>query len=506
MPQLHKHFNVMRHGRVQTFNLKSMKNLSIFIVLLPNILLAQQPTDSLDYFIQKQVIDYKIPGLAVGIIKDNVVVFKKGYGRGNISDSLPVTTQTIFPILSCTKAFTAAAIGILVDKGKLRWNDKVIRYLPYFKLSNQKVTKELTISDILSHRSGLETFEGDLLWYGTNYSRQEILKRIKYSPVRNHFRKDFGYQNIMYLVAGLIIEKVTGETWDEFIHKEIFLPLSMNNSSTSVNALKGSNYAHPHLKDKPIPLLNMDNIGPAGSVNSNIDDMITWLHLWMNEGAYNERKIFSYAAFQAITSPKVKVSEKSDESYGFGWYIEGEKETKILSHGGGMPGYKSLVIVLPQSKAGIVILTNKISYINEQLAGVILEYVTSKSTNWEKADRQLYGKNFRFSWDEESDSNYQVFIPKLSLYKGVYEDSCYGKAMIEERNGKATLTLLPSKEQFSGPLYYLRNDKLKIVFNDGFVPVGEVLFYRRADKKVSGFKLNIQSSDFHFKHLNFIKK
>jgi CubicO group peptidase (beta-lactamase class C family) len=483
-----------------------MKNLSLFIVLLPNLLLAQQPTDSLDYFIQKQVIDYKIPRLAIGIIKDNVVVFKKGYGRGSVTDGLAVTTQTIFPILSCTKAFTAAAIGILVDKGKLHWNDKVIEYLPYFKLSNKKVTNELTISDILSHRSGLESFEGDLLWYGTNYSRQEIVRRIKHSPLKNKFRKNFGYQNVMYLVAGLIIEKVTGETWDEFIRKEIFLPLGMNNSSTSIDALKEGNYAHPHLKDKPIPLLNMDNIGPAGSVNSNIEDMITWLQLWMNEGAYHEKQIFSHAAFNAITSPKVNVSEKSNESYGLGWYIEGEEKTKILSHGGGMPGYKSLVIVLPQSKIGIVILTNKISYITEQLAGVILQHVTSKPINWKETDRQLYGKNFRFSWDEESNSNYQAFIPKLSLYKGMYEDTSYGKAIIEERNGKATLTLLPSKQQFSGRLYYLGYDKLKIVFKDGFVPEGEVLLYRRADKKVSGFKLNIESSDFHFKHLNFIRK
>jgi CubicO group peptidase (beta-lactamase class C family) len=209
----------VRHGREQSFNAESMKILAIFIVLLPSLILAQQPIDSLDYFIQKQVIDYKIPGLAIGIIKDNAVVFKKGYGRISTADSLPVTTQTIFPILSCTKAFTAAAIGILVDQGKLKWDDKVTKYLPYFKLSNQITTNQLTISDILSHRSGLEGFEGDLLWYGTDYSRQEIVRRIQYSPLRNTFRKDFGYQNVLYLVAGLIIEKVTGETWDEFIQK-----------------------------------------------------------------------------------------------------------------------------------------------------------------------------------------------------------------------------------------------------------------------------------------------
>ncbi len=492
---------------MQCFNAELMKSFFILILLLPGTLLAQQRVDSLDYFIQKQVIDYNIPGLAIGVVKDNIVVFKKGYGLVNALDTIPVTTQTIFPILSCTKAFTAAAFGILVDRGKLRWSDKVITYLPHFKLSNQKVANELTISDILSHKSGLETFEGDLLWYGTDYSRKEIVRRIQYSPLRAKFRSQFGYQNVMYPVAGLIIEKVSGDTWDDFIHKEIFLPLSMENSSTSIRTLRnGRNYAHPHLKDKPIPLINMDNIGPAGSVNSNMEDMLSWLQLWINEGGYRGKQLLSHTSFHTITSPKIKVSGRSDESYGFGWYLEDENESKLLSHSGGMPGYKSHVIVNPQSRAGIVILTNKISYIHEQLAGVILKYLESDSINWTEADNQLYGKNFRFSWDEEGDSYYQRLIPNLSQYKGMYEDAAYGKAMIEERNGKAILTLLPSKERFTGLLSYLDANKLEIVFNDGFVPPGQVLFYRSVDKRVKGFKLNIESGDFHFKYLNFVKK
>ena len=199
------------------------KSLWLFIIL-PNLLLGQyEETDSLDRFISKQVNDYGIPGFAIGIIRGNKIVLEKGYGRISNIDSLPATAQTIFPILSCTKAFTAAAIGILVDEGKLQWNDKVIKYLPDFKLSDPWITKELTIADILSHRSGLETFEGDLLWYGTSHSRKEIVRRIRYSPIRNNFRADYGYQNIMYLLAGLVIEKITGQTWDNFINEKSFL-------------------------------------------------------------------------------------------------------------------------------------------------------------------------------------------------------------------------------------------------------------------------------------------
>src|SRR5688572_18690030 len=157
--------------------LNRMKNVFYIFFLLPNLIFAQQQhTDSLDAFIAKQVKDYKVPGLAIGIIKDNKVVFKNGYGVTSTFDNLPVTTQTIFPLSSCTKAFTAAAMAVLVDEEKINWNDKVIKYLPDFKLSDPWITKELTISDILSHRSGLSSYDGDLLWYGTTYTKKEIVR------------------------------------------------------------------------------------------------------------------------------------------------------------------------------------------------------------------------------------------------------------------------------------------------------------------------------------------
>ena len=250
---VHKYFFVVRHGnghfKVRTYlNKSKMIKLFILLFLLPNFIFAQQQeTDSLDVFISKQVKDYNIPGLAIGIIKNNQIIFKKGYGITSIIDSFPVTTQTVFPIMSCTKAFTAAAMGILVDEGKINWNDKVIKYLPDFKLSDPWITKHLTIADILSHRSGLESYEGDLLWYGTSYSRQEIVKRIQHSAIRNNFRIDYGYNNVMYLVAGLIIEKVTGQTWDNFVKEKLFLPMSMNSSSTSIKQMvKEKSYAQPH--------------------------------------------------------------------------------------------------------------------------------------------------------------------------------------------------------------------------------------------------------------------
>ena len=486
-----------------------MKKLFILLCILPNFIFAQQQTDSIDAFISKQLKDYNIPGLAVGIIKGDNVVFKKGYGINSTVDSIPVTTQTVFPIMSCTKAFTAAAMGILVDEGKVSWNDKVINYLPDFKLSDWWITKHLTIADILSHRSGLESFEGDLLWYGTDYSRQEIAKRIQYSLIKNIFRSEYGYNNVMYLIAGLIIEKISGKSWDDFIKEKIFLPLTMNSSSTTITQMeKQKGYALPHLTDKPIPLMSLDNIAPAGGINSNVDDILKWLQFWINKGTYNSKKLFSTNTYKTITSAKVMLSNSSDDAYGFGWNIGYEDGKKILTHGGGLPGYKSLIKIIPDDSIGIVILTNKITYLNEELADVISNYIETNKMNWKEADANIYGKNFHFSWEEngtETVDRQHSVIPNLSDYEGEYEDKEYGRAVISEENGKAILSLLPSKKQFTGTLSYLNRDTLRIVFNDKFVPAGEVIFDTNKNGKPVSFKLNINSGDFLFKYLDFRK-
>ena len=492
-------------------NKSKMKKLFVLLFLLPNFIFAQQQeTDSLDAFISKQVKDYNIPGLAIGIIKDNQIVFEKGYGITSTIDSFPVTTQTVFPIMSCTKAFTAAAMGILVDEGKINWNDMVIKYLLDFKLSDPWITKHLTIADILSHRSGLESYEGDLLWYGTSYSRQEIVKRMQYSPIRNNFRSDYGYNNVMYLVAGLIIEKVTGQTWDNFIKAKFFLPLSMHSSSTSITQMiKEKSYAQPHLTNKPIPLMNLDNIAPAGSINSNIDDMLKWVQMWIDKGAYNGSQLLSENSFKTITTEKIILSNTSDEGYAFGWNVGFDNGKKVLAHGGGLPGYKSFITIIPDDKTAIVILTNKLTYLNEELIDVVMRYLNSKEINWKDVESNLYGKNFHFSWEEnDTDTSYKQVhvIPNFAVYKGLYDDKEYGKANIKEENGKAILELLPSKKQFSGYLYYISPNKFKIAFNDKFVPTGYVVFKLDKNKKPIGFKLDIDSGDFLFKYLDFKKE
>jgi CubicO group peptidase (beta-lactamase class C family) len=397
----------------------------------------------------------------------------------------------------------------LIDEGKINWNDKVIKYLPEFKLSDPWITKELTISDILSHRSGLISYDGDLLWYGTNYTRSEIVEKIRFSPIRNDFRVDFGYQNVMYLVAGMVIEKVSGKTWDEFVKEKILVPLSMASTSTSLLQMeKDSNYAHPHLQNKPIKAVNMDNIAPAGAVNSSIDDMMNWVQMWIGEGRKGNTIIINNNPFETITSIKTLTSGTSERGYGFGWYIKYEEGKKIFYHDGGMPGYKSSVVIFPKSGAGIVLLTNKISPISDQIISVLEDYLTkSENINWQQADKNMSRKRTVYTWDKEREdvSKLESSIPNIRSYEGEYEDSVYGKAIIRTKNGKAFLELVPTKDLFSGYLYYLGKDKFKIIFNDGFIPAGEIIFEKGAYNKVKSFKMNIETGDFHFEDLYFKK-
>lgn len=307
----------------------------------------------------------------------------------------------------------------------------------------------------------------------------------------------------------MVIEAVSGETYDEFIKEKLLAPLSMTRSSTSIfQMVKDKNYAQPHLQNIPIQLVNMDNIAPAGAINSNIDEMMKWMQMWIGQGRINNTIIINENSFETITSIKTLTSNTSEKGYGFGWYINFENGKKVLSHDGGMPGYKSSIVLYPESGNAIVILTNKISPISDQLINVLKGYLTNpKKINWLQADSNMSRKKTIYYWDKEREdvSKLKSVIPNIENYEGEYEDKVYGKAIIRKEDGKAVLELLPTKKLFSGYLYFLSQDKFKIIFNDGFIPVGEIIFEQRADKKVNGFKMNIETGDFHFEDLNFKK-
>jgi CubicO group peptidase (beta-lactamase class C family) len=311
--------------------------------------------------------EWKVPGLGISIVKDGKVIFSKGFGFRDVKKGLKVTPKTLFAIGSCTKAFTTVAMGILVDEGKLDWNKPVREYLPSFKLKDTFATERMTPLDLVCHRSGLPRH--DLMWYGSAANRQEIFDRLQYLEPSKDFRTTFQYQNLMFMTAGYMVGKVAGTTWEKFTQDRIFGPLGMDDCNFSVeDSKKAPDFALPYTEkdDKviEIPFRNIDTVGPAGSINSDVTDMAKWLLLNLNKGKFGEKQIISEKSLKEIHSPQM-ISSKSyvyDEvfysTYGMGWGITSYRGHLMLSHGGGIDGFTARVTFMPRDNIGMVILTN----------------------------------------------------------------------------------------------------------------------------------------------------
>lgn len=372
---------------------------------------AQADLSKLDAYYQKALKDWNVPGMAIAIVKDDKVVFAKGYGVLDAKKGGKVDENTLFGIASNSKAYTAAALAILVDEGKLKWDDKVTKYLPYLQLYDPYVTQELTIKDLLSHRVGLETFSGDLLWYNTTYSRREILERAKFLKPTYGFRAGYGYSNVMFIAAGEVIEAISGKTWEQFIQERFFRPLGMTRSYTSVNQLKGvQNVATPHGNDpdrKPVPtyLTAWDSWNPAAGIFTSVKQDAEWLRLQLNRGTYQGKQIFSAASSHTMwtmhnpfpISPQAMEINPSVHfsGAGLGWMLNDFHGRKVVAHGGGHEGMNSRTVLVPEESLGIVILTNSMSSITGPLANYTIEQFLQikDGRDWSQFSLDFMAKN-----------------------------------------------------------------------------------------------------------------
>lgn len=335
--------------------------------------LADSPLNDIDVRINKMLKEWDVPGLAIAIVKDDAVVHAKGYGVRTIGDTKPVDAKTMFAIGSVTKSFTAAALAVLVDENKLKWDDPVTKHLPEFQLFDPYSTRELTVRDLLSHRSGLE--RGDLLWYaGGEMSRDEIIRRLRFLKPSWSLRSKYGYQNICYLAAGQIIPRVAAKTWENFVGERFFKPLGMNDTVTTVQPLRyGENVATPHdLIDDTlttVPWHNLDNISPAGAINSNVTDMVQWVRLQLGSKTVAGKRIVSQSALKEMHTPQTilrreGVMEKLYPdahflTYGLGWHLFDDRGRLVVEHGGAIDGMIAMVALVPEEKLGLVILCNR---------------------------------------------------------------------------------------------------------------------------------------------------
>ncbi len=502
---------------------------TILLILLSTGIFAQNDKGidfkELDKYLEKALKEWRIPGMAVAVVQGDSIAFAKGYGIRKFGSSGKVDTKTLFAVASNTKSFTSAALSQLVDEGKLNWDDKVTDYLPWFKMYNNYVTGEMTVRDLLCHRSGLKTFSGDLLWYETNYSQDEVIKRARYLKPEYGFRAHFGYSNIMFSAAGRIIPEITNLTWQDYVKTHFFKPLGMNESLLSVKELKGkTNIAMPHHvaegKDPlPIKYMQWDNVAPAAAIISNVEDMSKWLILQMNNGVYHGNTILSpeqvYEMHSTQTPDNLNPGwakyfpGKHFNTYGLGWSLFDYKGVKVVGHGGGADGMISQTMFVPEKKFGIVVLTNSVNYLPAALMYYVLDdYFGKPEKDWSgfflrvKNYMDNLDKQDREKAEKERNPNTKPALP-LKEYCGTYGGKLYGNAEVRLENGHLVLDFLPS-DILIGDLFHWQYETFKIKLrNSPTLPEGTVNFIIGTDGKPEELKVKIPNPDFFFEELEF---
>ena len=482
--------------------------------------------NQLDAYYQKALHDWKVPGMAIALIKNDSVIFAKGYGVINAKTGGTVDANTIFGIASNTKAFTAAALAMLVDEGKIKWDDPVVKHLPYFQLYNPYITQAVTIKDLLSHRVGLATFSGDLLWYNTSYSREDIIRRVRYLQPVYGFRDGYGYSNIMFIVAGQIIETVSGQRWEDFVQKRFFQPLGMTRSYTSVRDLAGkTNIATPHGFDEnrnPVPstFTAWDNWNPAAGIFTSVNQHAQWLRLQLNQGTYKGKRLFSeaashtmWSALQALPVSKEALITNPATHFsatGLGWFLNDYNGRKLVSHSGGHEGMNSRVVMLPEENFGMVILTNSMSGIMTPLANQTMDAFLGipNGRDWSQYYLDAIAKATQATSSKEeckTKKEVKALLP-LSAYTGRYTSPMYGDATITLVKKELVLQLVPApvlggKLKVAGPHIF----DLDWENDYPLLTPTQVRFITGTDGKVAEMRLDADNPDFIFAELDFKK-
>jgi CubicO group peptidase (beta-lactamase class C family) len=416
----------------------------------------------LENLIPASMSKWNIPGLSFALIHADEPVYTQGWGVTDLDHPTPVDASTIFAIGSNSKAFTVTALGLLVAEGKISWDDPVGKYLPDFSLLDPIASSQMTIRDLLCHRGGLGTWSGDLLSYGSSYTREEIIHRLRNIPPAYPFRAGYGYCNLHFMTAGQIIPAVTGISWDEFVTERIFKPLGMDRSFTGQAPMADTpNRALPHerLADRirPVQARDIHNIGPAGDIYSTAVDMAAWIQMQLNNGLSDRSQIIPAEILAETRQPhtiirldqamRALVPGRNFSLYGMGWFLMDYLGREVIFHTGGVDGMISLAGFIPAEKLGVVILTNKIphSLINALFYHVMDSFFGAPQTDWDEVfwqrDLELEQKEQEKKQAAIQQMSHAPASKPLAEYAGDYESNVYGPATIRLEEGQLLLSL-----------------------------------------------------------------
>jgi CubicO group peptidase (beta-lactamase class C family) len=481
---------------------------------------AQVDLKKLDAYYAKALKDWGVPGMSIAIVKDGKMIFAKGYGVKEAGKNEAPDENTLYAIASNTKAMTAAMIAQLVEEGKLGWNDKVKKYLPYFELYDPYVSSETTIRDILSHRVGLGTFSGDIIWYRSTLSAEEIVQRVKHLPPAYDFRSGYGYSNVMYLTAGEVIKKITGKSWGQNINERILTPLGMTRSVWSTNDIKTKgNAASPHgLIDgvhKPIEWENWETIAAMGGIISSVKDMSQWMIMNLNNGVYNGDTLFSKGSRNMMWTPHNSFGvdhTTADKSvhfrgYALGWSVSDYNGKLRVGHTGGYSGMVSAVTLIPDEKLGVVVLTNGMKPMFGALVNYTVDaFLKAPAKDWSAEALANYAKNKDTRIEERTKARVLNTKPsvEISNYTGEYQAAAYGKILVTNEGGKFRITFEHTPD-LGAALEHWHYDVWKMTWEKSdpltWFPHATVKFELDNNNKVTGLSFDVPNDDFWFDEL-----
>lgn len=453
---------------------------------------------------------FNVPGASISIVFDDQILLSKGYGFRDLDKRLPVTEHTLFSIGSCTKAFTALALGQLVEEGKIAFDDPVQKYIPEFYLVDQDRTMHLTIRDLLAHRTGIARH--DPIWIYSEITRGSIIELLKYFEPACNLRQDFQYNNFMYTVAGIIIERVTGKSWEEFISLRLLKPLEMNNSVTSLEQLECSldfslPYAEVNGEITEIPFRNTVSVNPAGGIISNAFEMTHWLKLQLGQEKFAndhliQRQILKETHAIHMLLPLPNHQEKVYHiGYGLGWLIGKYRGFDFISHGGDLEGFSSEVALLPEKKIGLVILTNSSTdgrcFASSVRNQIFDKFLGHKDINWlnNTLEMRLKAKNVLSEALKTFNESRQIpSAVSLEPFVGIYENPAYGKVVVKIENN----TLTNSFGKITMPIYFksemVFSSHSSVLLNYGVNPIVDIKFFKDSSDIV--YKMEIPFEGF----------
>jgi CubicO group peptidase (beta-lactamase class C family) len=482
---------------------------------------------------------FDVPGIAIAVVKDGKVVATRGFGVRKLGQSAPVDEKTLFEIASNSKAFTAAALAMLVDEGKLAWDDPVTKHLPDFQMFDAYVTHEMTVRDLLTHRSGLGLGAGDLLWWPTtNFSTDEIIEKLRYIKPATSFRSAYAYDNLLYIVAGKIIAAKSGKTWGETVREKILVPVGMTGTTTSLAegaAIANQAGAHSKINDrialvKSMPVANA--LGAVG-INTNAEDIARWMQVLLDNGkiaSNGNMRLYSDARAAELWTAQtpIKIGEPpaalaatkpNFSAYGLGFQLRDYHGQKVAMHGGALQGFYSRVLLVPESKLGIAIFTNAESggALNALQYRLLDQYMRVTPgiapSDWigiiGDQDKAMHAKELaRISANKTTRAAASRPSLALAAYDGEYEDAWYGKAVIRHVGKKQTLTFTRTPD-LTGELEHFQHDTFIVRWKErNFNADAYVTFALNPDGSIERMKMVPVSTEtdfsYDFQDLNFV--